>query len=159
HPIRKSPTTVNRDARKSAAPPRAYPAFESCKMRSLELPRRDRNCTVRIGLWNDGISQCMPTLQRKLDNEANASAMPETSSPEISKSVSITRQKWCAWLAEQEQISFDEYQRRPNRLVSDFNGERTFITDYIGREILELLQNANDAAAKAAKRGSVHFEL
>src|SRR5947208_17066426 len=71
----------------------------------------------------------------------------------------VTGEQWCAWLAEQEQISFDEYQRRPNRLVSDFNGEKTFITDYIGREILELLQNANDAAAKAGKRVSVHFEL
>ena len=60
---------------------------------------------------------------------------------------------------QQEHISFDEYQRRPNRLVSDFNGEKTFVTDYIGREILELLQNANDAAAKAGKRGNVHFEL
>jgi len=66
---------------------------------------------------------------------------------------------WQNWLAEQERISFEEYQRRPTRLVSDFNGERTFITDYIGREILELLQNANDAAAKAGKRGSVRFEL
>ncbi len=71
----------------------------------------------------------------------------------------ITRQGWEAWLKDQERISFDEYQRRPNRLVSDFNGEKTFITDYIGREILELLQNANDAAAKAGERGSVHFEL
>ena len=71
----------------------------------------------------------------------------------------LTDQEWCAWLEDQERISFDEYQRRPNRLVSDFNGEKTFINDYIGREILELLQNANDAAAKAGKRGSVRFEL
>jgi hypothetical protein len=60
---------------------------------------------------------------------------------------------------QQARISFDEYQGRPNRLVSDFNGEKTFINDYIGREILELLQNANDAAAKAGKRGRVRFEL
>ena len=70
-----------------------------------------------------------------------------------------TGQEWHVWLSEQERISFDEYQGRPSRLVSDFNGEKTFITDYIGREVLELLQNANDAAAKAGKRGSVHFEL
>ena len=68
-------------------------------------------------------------------------------------------QQWHAWLSDQERISFDEYQRRPNRLVSDFNGERLFINDYIGREILELLQNANDAAAKAGRRGNVRFEL
>jgi hypothetical protein len=81
--------------------------------------------------------------------------MPETT---IDAS-SITGKSWHDWLSDQEQISFDEYQRRPNRLVSDFNGEKTFINDYIGREILELLQNANDAAAKAGKRGSVRFEL
>jgi hypothetical protein len=71
----------------------------------------------------------------------------------------IAEQQWRDWLADQERISFDEYERRPNRLVSDFNGEKTFTADYIGREILELLQNANDAAAKAEKRGSVRFEL
>jgi len=33
--------------------------------------------------------------------------------------------------------------------------KKTFINDYIGREILELLQNANDAAAKAGKARQV----
>jgi hypothetical protein len=44
-------------------------------------------------------------------------------------------------------------------LVSDFKGESHFIRDYEGREILELLQNANDAALKADQRGRTHFEL
>ena len=80
-------------------------------------------------------------------------------SPETAIASSMNRQQWHDWLSEQERISFNEYQQRPNRLVSDFNGEKTFVNDYIGREILELLQNANDAAAKAGKRGRVHFEL
>jgi hypothetical protein len=71
----------------------------------------------------------------------------------------MTAHDWYLWLQDQERIKFDEYQGRPNRLVSDFKGESHFIRDYEGREILELLQNANDAALKANKRGRMHFEL
>jgi hypothetical protein len=71
----------------------------------------------------------------------------------------MTAHDWYLWLQDQERIKFDEYRRRPNRLVSDFKGESHFIRDYEGREILELLQNANDAALKADQRGRTHFEL
>ena len=40
----------------------------------------------------------------------------------------MTAAGWRVWLGNQEQICFSEYQRRPSRLVSDFNGERTFWT-------------------------------
>jgi hypothetical protein len=71
----------------------------------------------------------------------------------------MTNNDWCDWLVKAETRLFNEYADRPQRLVSDFNGERLFTRDYDGREILELLQNANDASTKAGIRGRVHFEL
>ena len=71
----------------------------------------------------------------------------------------MTAHDWYLWLQGQERIKFDEYRGRPSRLVSDFQGESHVIRDYEGREILELLQNGNDAALKANKRGRMHFEL
>jgi hypothetical protein len=71
----------------------------------------------------------------------------------------MTTHDWYLWLQDQERIAFDEYRGRPSRLVSDFKGESQNIRDYEGREILELLQNANDAALKAGKRARMRFEL
>jgi hypothetical protein len=71
----------------------------------------------------------------------------------------MTAHDWYLWLQGQERISLDEYRGRPSRLVSDFKGENQYIRDYDGREILELLQNGNDAARKAGTRARMRFEL
>lgn len=71
----------------------------------------------------------------------------------------MTTLDWYSWLSKQEKTSFEEYRVRPERLVSDFNGETQFTLDYVGRELLELLQNANDAALKANTSGRTHIEL
>lgn len=70
-----------------------------------------------------------------------------------------TRADWCLWLKQQEALFQEEYERHPDRLISDANGERNFVRDYHSRELLELLQNANDAAAKAGIRGKMRIEL
>jgi hypothetical protein len=67
--------------------------------------------------------------------------------------------EWQEWLAQQEQESIDVYLKQPLRLISDYYKEREITRDYSGREILELLQNANDAAAELDIRGKVLVDL
>lgn len=68
-------------------------------------------------------------------------------------------EEWNAWLAQHEQESIDVYLKQPLRLISDYNKEQEITRDYSGREILELLQNANDAAAEIDIKGKVLFDL
>lgn len=70
-----------------------------------------------------------------------------------------TAEAWGEWLAEQECIALQVYEIKPSQLVADQRREQGILRDYKGREILELLQNAADAAKKANKRGSVQVEL
>jgi hypothetical protein len=70
-----------------------------------------------------------------------------------------TSQQWASWLQAEEERSLQLYINYPERLVSDRNQERQVAGDYAGREILELLQNANDAAIEANIRGRVRVEL
>lgn len=49
----------------------------------------------------------------------------------------------------------NEYQREPARMISDFNAERQHIDDYNGRQLLELIQNADDEQADII---SIHLD-
>ncbi|MFK5947552.1 MAG: hypothetical protein QM500_02130 [Methylococcales bacterium] len=71
----------------------------------------------------------------------------------------LTADAWGEWLAEQESIALKVYGIKPSQLVADQRREQGISRDYKGREILELLQNATDAAKKAEQRGRVLIEL
>lgn len=66
---------------------------------------------------------------------------------------------WQQWLFEQESKTTQVYQDDPIRLLGDYRQEKHVSLDYQGREILELLQNANDAAAELDTEGKVRIEL
>lgn len=66
---------------------------------------------------------------------------------------------WTEWLADREQKALNVYAIKPEQLVADQRREQGISRDYKGREILELLQNAADAAKKSGQRGSVRIEL
>jgi hypothetical protein len=66
---------------------------------------------------------------------------------------------WASWISEQEEQTCAEYRRNPKRLLSDHRAEASVTADYVGREILELLQNAADAATEVQTHGCVHVEL
>ena len=66
---------------------------------------------------------------------------------------------WYKWLREQEELKVEEYRRNPRRLIADYRQESSITRDYAGREILELLQNANDAAAEVGRPGRVRIQL
>jgi hypothetical protein len=68
-------------------------------------------------------------------------------------------ESWAAWMEEEEAATASEYRRNPRRLIADHHNEQSITRDYVGREILELLQNANDAAIEAGELGLVRIEL
>lgn len=51
------------------------------------------------------------------------------------------------------------YLSKPNFLLGHDRGERGATRDYADRELLELVQNAADAAAETDRPGRVHFEV
>ncbi len=65
--------------------------------------------------------------------------------------------QWKEWLATEERNSKDDYLRRPKRIVAEYRREREVTRGYHGREILELLQNAGDAARQAGVEGRVRI--
>ena len=54
---------------------------------------------------------------------------------------------WQIWVDREVAEIQQEYLRKPKRMIADFNREGDITAEYRGREILELLQNANDAGA------------
>ena len=70
-----------------------------------------------------------------------------------------TSYEWIAWLSLQEEQRISIYSLSPDQLIADYRRERQITRDYQGREILELLQNANDAAAEKNTKGKVKLIL
>jgi len=66
---------------------------------------------------------------------------------------------WAQWLSAQEEVSKALYKTKPKLLIADYRREMEFSRDYEGREILELLQNASDAASDAGELGRVLISL
>ena len=66
---------------------------------------------------------------------------------------------WVCWLSNKEEISKSVYCTNPNLLIADINRERECSQDYEGREVLELLQNASDAAAELGEPSRVQINL
>jgi hypothetical protein len=66
---------------------------------------------------------------------------------------------WNVWLSQQEEQRINIYSISPDQLIADYRRERQITRDYQGREILELIQNANDAAAEKDIKGKVKLVL
>jgi hypothetical protein len=69
----------------------------------------------------------------------------------------MTEQQWTEWLSAEGEKLVAEYLLRPARLISDSRQERAITADYSGRELLEMLQNAADAAALSKTEADVLF--
>lgn len=69
-------------------------------------------------------------------------------------------EEWHQWLLAKEEEKCRLYLAdNGDQLVADCNNEQGLTHDYEGREILELLQNAGDAAAEAGIQGKVAIDL
>lgn len=66
---------------------------------------------------------------------------------------------WLAWFDERLAETQDGYSAAPDWLKGHANGEASAARDYAGRELLELVQNAADAAAEVGGRGRVRIEI
>lgn len=71
----------------------------------------------------------------------------------------LSKSDWEAWISEHRNAAFQSFCYEPERLIAEYNREKALTRDYVGREILELLQNAADAAEASAAFGSVRIEL
>lgn len=65
---------------------------------------------------------------------------------------------WTAWFADHEKRTTQVYLIDPDRLLASFHQENETAGDYAGRELLELLQNASDAAALIGKEADVRID-
>jgi hypothetical protein len=68
-------------------------------------------------------------------------------------------EEWHRWLSVHEDRRVRFYSEDLDQLIADYRRERQITGDYQGREILELLQNANDAAAEKEIRSQVKIVL
>lgn len=66
---------------------------------------------------------------------------------------------WQAWLEEQVQQRKQIFLTDPDMMTSAYNQERDSARDYCGRELLESLQNADDAGAEKDQSNEVLIEL
>ena len=67
--------------------------------------------------------------------------------------------EWSAFLRRELDASVAAYVAKPALLGRDFNDERQVRDDYAGRELLELVQNAADAAAEQGGNGRVLIDV
>lgn len=67
--------------------------------------------------------------------------------------------EWISWVRDRTSETDQAYLIKPDFMVGHFRGELATAKDYAGREILELVQNAADAAAEVGGRGRVRIEV
>jgi hypothetical protein len=70
-----------------------------------------------------------------------------------------SKKDWNDWLSGEVNNRIKSYESTPDYLSSETNRECQTKQDYAGRELLELVQNAADAAAKAGIQGRVHIRI
>lgn len=70
-----------------------------------------------------------------------------------------TTDEWDEFLKRELEASVSAYVAKPALLARDFNDERQVRDDYAGRELLELVQNAADAAAEVGGNGRVLIDV
>ncbi|HEY0164885.1 MAG TPA: hypothetical protein VGB39_05885, partial [Sphingomicrobium sp.] len=68
-------------------------------------------------------------------------------------------ESWRTWLEERLGETIDGYRAKPDLLKRDARSEKSITLDYAGRELLEMVQNAADAAAEQGGRGRVRIEI
>jgi hypothetical protein len=67
--------------------------------------------------------------------------------------------EWYVWLQQQTDTRRKVFTADIDEMIASYNRERNSARDYHGRELLELLQNADDAGAENEKKNRVLIEL
>lgn len=71
----------------------------------------------------------------------------------------MNAEQWQGWFLQEERKLSALYQGSPKRLLADFRQERAMTDDYAGRELLEMFQNAADAAAAIDQPAIIRVEI
>lgn len=91
-------------------------------------------------------------MKFKSNNDAPASDSFDQKEP-------VSKADWADWVEERITETKKAYLFKPEFLLGHAKGERSIAKDYAGRELLELVQNAADAAAEKGGCGRVHIEV
>jgi len=70
-----------------------------------------------------------------------------------------TREEWSSFIARELQATREAYLAKPAFLLGHSRSEQQTTADYAGRELLELVQNAADAAAEVGGLGKVLIQV
>ncbi len=83
----------------------------------------------------------------------------ELAAPDLALAEHLSAQDWNRFIAAEIARNRAAYGSQPKFLTGHFRGEKQIADDYAGRELLELVQNAADAAAESGGRGRVRIAL
>lgn len=78
---------------------------------------------------------------------------------EEKNSQSWDEDKWRQWLEQELDNRQKSYEYTPKELIASYNREVSHTKDYHGRELLELIQNADDACLEYSKKSIVKIAL
>ncbi len=84
-----------------------------------------------------------------------ASALPT----EANEFLKWSRGQWNSWIRDRLEEREKVFSSDPDELVSRYNSERSAAHSYAGRELLELIQNADDAGQGFPKPNKIHIRL
>ena len=90
-----------------------------------------------------------------LQKEMQKLIMEKKSDPSLLE----THEAWSSFIASELSDTHEAYLRKPDFLLGHSGTERQTSADYAGRELLELVQNAADAAAESGVPGQVLIEV
>lgn len=87
--------------------------------------------------------------------------------PDVTKGITVliadrepaTENEWVAWIADRIKETDTAYLAKPEFMVGHYRGEKSTASDYADRELLELVQNAADAAMEGGCLGRVRIEV
>ncbi|MBY5657288.1 sacsin N-terminal ATP-binding-like domain-containing protein [Rhizobium leguminosarum] len=68
-------------------------------------------------------------------------------------------EEWKSFLLDEMEATKNAYYAKPPLLVRDYNAEKATVQDYADRELLELVQNAADAATEIGGDGRIRIEI
>lgn len=93
-------------------------------------------------------------------NSREASISDDDATSDLSQErIPGSPEEWANWVRDQISETDRAYAIKPDFMLGHFRGELSTAKDYAGREILELVQNAADAAAEVGGRGKVRIEV
>lgn len=75
------------------------------------------------------------------------------------KWLSWQKTEWCSWLKNEIEKRTTVFLTDPDQMKQAFNQEKSAARDYHGRELLELIQNADDAGAEQEENNRILIEL